>query len=167
MTILQIIVIIFSKELIKLKEEDKEKVLKMKQTLEDFSQLTRELPSLLTVCNEEYNHCQNIMTDINHYLELHTFNASQGYLLSKKISETRKQRREAKDLILMLEPIIELFKKNKAFFDQMDTLRGELRKIVKYTTDGTRSYNPKVLHELFGKEKLALSTMELAFKEKK
>lgn len=58
------------------------------------------------------------MVDLYHVIEFGTFNAVQGYKLAKRVKETRQRRREVKEDVDLLAPIVEKF--NTPMLQQAD-----------------------------------------------
>lgn len=130
---------------------ESEDTAKIRKTIDDLATVVRTLPAMIESLNEEIATCEAAIRDIDHWLEIHDFPARAGGKLAKQIKVLRLKRRHLKDNLLILTPIRAFLADNHATFRQLDKLRGEIRKQVTYVS-GTRSYTPRVLHELFGQE---------------
>lgn len=123
----------------------------IRKTIDDLAGIVRTLPASIAALEQEVARCEEALMDIDHWLEINDFPARTGGKLAKRIKELRLKRRDLKDNLIILLPIRDFLAANNATFKQMDKLRGEIRKQVTYV-NGTRSYTPRVLFDLFGKE---------------
>lgn len=130
---------------------ESEETAKIRKIIDDLAALIRSLPVTVEALNDELARCEAAIMDIDHWLEINDFPARVGGKLSKQIKELRLKRRDIKDNLMILAPIHEYLLANASAFKHLDKVRGEVRKKVTYVK-GERSYTPRVLHDLFGKE---------------
>lgn len=97
--------------------------------------------NLAEVCSYE----KEIM-DIEHVLELTNFHASKGYQYAKDIQQVRKRRRELKDEIELLTPLVEIIEKMKANDNHLNKAVGEIRRIKQ--SHGKRTYRMRIRQDL-------------------
>lgn len=84
---------------------------------------------------KEYN-------DLNHALELLSFNAAQGYHLAKELQTNRRNRRVAKDTVYQLEPLYNLFSHSENFHKQLKIANKNVIKIAQ--SQSSRTYKVRV-----------------------
>lgn len=94
--------------------------------------------------NDQIKICDNKLTDIEHYIEMANFNASEGYKLSKQIKDIRVLRREHKEIVYLFEPVYELFNKHKHFFDELRKCQGEVQRRMNKLDN--KAYVPRTTH---------------------
>lgn len=83
--------------------------------------------------------------DYLHMLELDELNCSQRSKIATKLMHNRQQRREYKDAVEELEPVIEFLNdaQNKKVINSLSHLLGQIRKVENYHK--SRIYVPKVV----------------------
>lgn len=88
-----------------------------------------------------------ITQDYLHMLELEDLSYHERSKVATKLVENRKARRDYKDMVEELEPIIEFLEDpaNKKVIDHMSHLLGKVRKVESYHQN--RFYMPKVISE--------------------
>lgn len=86
---------------------------------------------------EENNKTQDLL----HNLELQSNGYHDLARISKALITVRRERREAKDTVSQLQPIIEWTEKNTKVLKELEKLLGEVRKIERHTHN--RMYIPK------------------------
>ena len=88
-----------------------------------------------------------VTQDYLHMLELEDLTYHERSKVATKLVENRKSRREYKDMVEELEPIVEFLEDpaNRKVIDQMAHLLGKVRKVESYHQK--RFYMPKVISE--------------------
>ena len=99
-------------------------------------------------CREEYSLNDSAVQeldrqtqDILHKIELEKISYHEHARLNIELSSVRKQRREAKDRVIVLKPIEEYAETNKGFLNSLSNLLGTVRKEEKRLEN--RMYFPK------------------------
>lgn len=98
------------------------------QRLSEFLQFARDVKARYEndlILLDQYNAEQN---DMLHYIELLDLNAANGYRAYKRLSEIRRERRNCKEEIEILEPLYVFFGKSNATFDELQKVLGECRR---------------------------------------
>ena len=90
--------------------------------------------------------------DLLHEIELVPHNAIDMVRVYKKIREVRQERRQAKDAIKELTPIITWIEENKREIETLKRTLGDVRKIEKMEENRTYAYRTTVVEETFKKE---------------
>lgn len=90
--------------------------------------------------------CEKEIIDIEHVIELTTFNASRGYSLAKDIKEVRIRRRELKDQNELLSPLVEVVQRMRGFQNDLNKAIGDIRRIKQKHEN--RSYKMRVREDL-------------------
>lgn len=97
--------------------------------------------------NEEYIHqCDKESGDLQHFIELTSFNASEGYKLAKELKENRTRRRECKDQNMLLKPLYDLVKKHHHILKDIRKCISDIQKVE--NTMDNRTYTPRVRTEM-------------------
>ena len=121
----------------------------IRKLTDDFASAVRTLPGLIKAMEEEVSLCDKAMGDVRHYAELNATTRTEDRKLIRLIRDHSRRRREAADTILIIKSLADLVAKNNAFFNDLDRVRGEMRKQANFV-ENERHYNPRVLHDLFG-----------------
>ncbi len=110
-----------------------------------FLDLADKSKSIYSYNLEAMKNEERITQDYLHKLELEGLNYRERSKIATKLAENRKARREFKDVVEELEPIIEFFNDpvNKRILNNMTQLLGQVRKIENYHKN--RIYMPKVI----------------------
>lgn len=121
------------------KDESLVEYQKIKQKINDLSNT---IQTLLSEKNNLVNSLREVdgkEQDILHYIEFNKFNAAEGYKLSKKLQDIRKERRIIKNKI----DVINIIKQDNCY----DLIYGKTLERL----DGieNRKYTPRVLNNLF------------------
>jgi hypothetical protein len=90
--------------------------------------------------------CEKEIIDIEHVIELTSFNASRGYSLAKDIKDVRTRRRELKDQNELLGPLVEIVNRMKSFQNDLNKAIGDIRRIKQKHEN--RSYKMRVREDL-------------------
>lgn len=94
------------------------------------------------------NRCDKETQDHLHALEFGE--STERPKIATALAKTRKTRREGKDAVTVLEPLVEFYNTNEAVFNQMKQLLGTIRKKEK-SLQG-RKYYPRVVRQNNGNE---------------
>jgi ribonuclease BN (tRNA processing enzyme) len=120
---------------------------------QDIEQTTMLLRSIIFDTTKAYENnkisielCEKEIIDIEHVIELTTFNASRGYALSKEIKDVRIRRRELKDQNELLSPLVEIVNRLKSFQNDLNKAIGDIRRIKQKHEN--RSYKMRVRMDL-------------------
>ncbi len=79
--------------------------------------------------------------DILHSLELEKHSYHEMAALSRKLAEVRQTRRQNKDIVAQLTPVVEWTRENDAAVRSLQRLLGDLRKVERSTQN--RFYTPR------------------------
>jgi hypothetical protein len=123
----------------------------VKEKLKLFSDICRSFPGMATGIQEEIRQHEQAIMDIEHYIEFEKLSASTGYRLARQIKDIRKKRRELKDTLTVITPLISFIEKHKQVWNELDGVRGQIRKEADRVA-GERKYQPRVLFELYGQQ---------------
>ena len=95
----------------------------------------------------EETRLEKLTQDYLHLLELTDLSYHDRAKLAEKLKDCRIQRRTAKDMVAVLEPIVEFLstERGKVLISQLQQVLGKIRKAEKYIEQ--RSYTPKVLNK--------------------
>lgn len=123
----------------------------IRKLTDDFAAIVRTFPGELKALEDEKILCDKAIGDIRHYAELNKTSRTEDRKLVRLLREWGKRRRESDDAIRIIKPLSELVARNNPFFNELDRIRGEMRKAANFV-ESERHYNPRVLHDLFGTE---------------
>lgn len=116
---------------------------KVSDEIKQFLDFIRDAESRYVMCQEVVKTEESRTQDLLHAIE---FEADYSNLdgLAEKLRKSRIERRENKDIVEELEPIIDFLdiQNNKKTMDQLTQLLGRVRKVEKYHEN--RSYHPRV-----------------------
>lgn len=96
---------------------------------------------------------QQKRTDVNHYIEFHNLNAAQGYEAYKLLQEILKSRKEIKDKIEEMKPIIEFVNSNPISNpNKHNSINNKINKINDKNKRSyeTKKYRVRVMTGIFG-----------------
>lgn len=112
-------------------------------SIKDLSDLVK----LYDFCEEQVDVEQQITQDLLHAIEFST-SCKERYKYSTTLHYNRQRRRQYKDAMTVLKPVIEFIQKdeNKKMLNRLTNLLGEARKTRNHSSD--RTYSPRVLTEL-------------------
>lgn len=103
--------------------------------------------------NKRYEHLEEALRkieaeiqDIAHVIEFCKFNAYEGFYLARELQKVRNERRNVKNEMELLKPIIDLMDKQKPNENNLSRLIGDIRKIK--SKHQTRSYRMRVRNDL-------------------
>jgi hypothetical protein len=120
---------------------------------DDIDQLANILRTIINETPKLYEHnkqsielLEKEIMDIEHVIELTTFNASKGFFLAKDIQKARIKRRELKDKNEMLQPIVDVVTRMRTFQNDLNKAVGEIRRIKNRHLN--RQYKMRVREDL-------------------
>ncbi|WEG13987.1 hypothetical protein PU629_06360 [Pullulanibacillus sp. KACC 23026] len=108
--------------------------------------IVNETPKLYEQNKQSIDQLEKEIMDIEHVIELTTFNASKGFFLAKDIQTARKNRRELKDNNELLHPLVEVVSRMRTFQNDLNKAIGEIRKIKNRHVN--RQYKMRVRDDL-------------------
>ena len=97
--------------------------------IEEFLDKLRVAKSDLSMHELTVKTCEDKLQDLLHKLELEELSHHNYAKEAKKIAAVRQVRRQAKDMVEKLTPIVTYCNENKKFFDSLNHLLGCVRKI--------------------------------------
>ncbi|MEH6941505.1 hypothetical protein [Bacillus sp. JJ722] len=104
-------------------------------------------PRLYEKLQSDLKNLEMEQQDLLHLIEFKAFNASDGYKYSKDLQRVRNQRREIKNNIELLKPIMELNKYQQKPSDKIiNKALGDVRRIT--NEHGERTYKMRVRDDL-------------------
>lgn len=98
-------------------------------TLVEFSKIAEDAEVLYNRLNVAEQVLNDRTTDLMHWLENNNFSASKGYQISKEIQELKRKRRIIKNRMAVIEPTVELVKRNKNMIKDMNRLSKDIKEI--------------------------------------
>jgi hypothetical protein len=106
-----------------------------------------ELCDFYDFCIEQIEREQLITQDLLHAIEF-SDNYKERYKYSTQLHYNRVRRREYKNAVAVLKPLVEFIRKeeNKKVFNRLSNILGEARKTKKHINEKT--YSPRILEEL-------------------
>ena len=111
------------------------------KNIEEFLNFLRQCEQEYSMAQADYQDTNDETQDILHSLELESHTYHEYANLSKRLAEVRKRRRQAKDKIAVMEPIVCFCEENKAFIKSTERLLGDVRKAEKKLEN--RVYTPR------------------------
>lgn len=123
----------------------------MRFSKHDAEKVLQDYAVLLEKSNRDYNYYFNKVNELDlatqdllHQIELGEKTSTTKW--AKQLMLIRQQRRYAKDMAMMLEPINAYYLENKKEVNRIQNLIGTIRKNEKYFNN--RTYNPRVIKTL-------------------
>ena len=122
-----------------------EKDICMSEEISEFLRLLDDAQKDHAWAVEEESRLERLTQDYLHLIELTDLSYHERAKLASKLKECRIQRREAKDMVLVLDPVVEFLEteRGKVLLGQLQQVLGKVRKVEKYIEN--RTYTPKVL----------------------
>lgn len=99
--------------------------------IEQFLQFFRNCEQKYRMAVDDEEETNRVTQDLLHELELEEHDYHGYARLSKKLKETRQKRREAKDIIRVMQPIVNWADNNASTIKNIERLLGEVRKAEK------------------------------------
>lgn len=122
------------------KAKENNTILPSKQ-IENFLDYMRERQEQYNINNSILQESDKEIQDILHKIELEKLSYHEYAKLSKDIKKVRQARRKAKDMVMILEPIVNYLEQNKSIVNSLSQLLGKVRKEEKRLEN--RFYLPK------------------------
>ena len=117
----------------------------MSEIIEKFLKDIRKLESEYEIAKLEMNEMETATQDILHFLELRELGYFERERYAAILGDIRRKRREAKDKVTVMLPLVEWAQKSKGVFKCLEKVLGEMRKAERRTQN--RTYTPKILEE--------------------
>ena len=119
----------------------------MSEVISEFLRLLEQSQKDYVWAIEEETRLERLTQDYLHMIELTDLSYHDRAKIAAKLKECRVQRREAKDTVNILEPVVEFLnnERGKMLISQLQQVLGKVRKAEKYIDQ--RTYTPKVLSE--------------------
>jgi len=116
---------------------------KVSENIKTFLDFIREAETRYTLALDEMHTEEKRTQDLLHAIEFEP-HAEERSKIATKMRASRIKRRENKDIVEELEPLIDFMsiQTNKKAVDQLTQLLGRIRKVEKYHEN--RSYHPRV-----------------------
>lgn len=109
--------------------------------IDDFLSFLRKAQEDYSIATLQESDTNNETQDILHRIELDDNSYHEYARLSKALRRVRKDRREAKDTVMQLQPVVEWLAENSKTVRDLEKLLGAVRKVEKQTEN--RFYIPK------------------------
>lgn len=109
--------------------------------LEQFLDFVNNAESLMDQAIAGQQEAEAETQDILHALELENHSYHEMAALSRKLAEVRQTRRQHKDIVAQLTPVVEWTRENDAAVRSLQRLLGDVRKTEKSTQN--RIYTPR------------------------
>ena len=101
------------------------------KVLDDFLTFLRKIELDYNIAVKEENEINNKTQDILHQLEIDDHSYNENAKLAKGLKLVRQQRREYKDLIRDLDPLMKWYKENQRVIRDLEAVLGIMRKTEK------------------------------------
>ena len=115
--------------------------MKASKDLERFLDSLKSAESQLDQATAGQQEAEAETQDILHSLELEKHSYHEMAALSRKLAEVRQTRRQNKDIVAQLTPVVEWTRENDAAVRSLQRLLGDLRKVERSTQN--RFYTPR------------------------
>lgn len=124
------------------------------EMLAQVNSFIMDVPNRIKELKEDISYQQNMIVDIQHFIEFSNLNASQGYKVHAKLKQVLNTRRELKEELEYLESIgqqaKQCLKKDNALTPVAHAIRD------KKQTINSRVYTPRILADLFETKEIKL-----------
>ena len=126
---------------------DKKSLVEAVLLIQTFCNSMEELEKEYEWCKEKMSEMDRITQDYLHKLELENLKYDGRAKIATKLTKIRRERREYKDTMMVLEPLYEYMKSDKghATLNQLRKVQGQVRQADERMRRQT--YKPKVLNE--------------------
>lgn len=122
------------------------------KTINDFKEIIKNIQETYRINNDIIVECDKAMGDVRHYCELsYPTKRTDKTKVCKLMHDYSVKRREAKDTISAIEPLVNLLKANKDFLSKFNQAINEMNKNTK-RIESDKIYTPRVLTKLFPKK---------------
>ncbi len=111
--------------------------------LKQFLDFEKDCETAYGLCSDNVPKLDKATQDLLHQLEFGSYRERNK--TANMLAKIRRERRESKDSVALLQPLVELFSTNdgRKFIKQLQLVLGEIRKIEKNMDN--RIYTPKVI----------------------
>lgn len=109
--------------------------------LEQFLDFVNNAESLMDQAIAGQQEAEAETQDILHALELENHSYHEAASLARKLAKVRQTRRQEKDIVAQLAPVVEWLKENDVAVRRLQRVLGELRKVERNTQN--RFYTPR------------------------
>lgn len=121
------------------------------QVAQDFKKLLNEVQQTLAICDAEIVEADKAFGDIRHFCEFkYPSDAKDQRKVCRLLNQYSQQRRQAKDIQDILQPLAEWLEKNSATKSNLIYALNGMDRAFK-RTEGERLYAPRVVDDLFTK----------------
>ncbi|WP_162632643.1 hypothetical protein [Paraliobacillus zengyii] len=100
----------------------------VEQTAVMIRNAVRDVPDRMNENKRELDLINQEIQDLLHVIEFSSFNASDGYRLSKELKIAREKRRKLKNDLELLEPLTTVLKKFRNNLQEVNKVVGDIRK---------------------------------------
>lgn len=115
--------------------------MKASKELEQFLDFLKSAESQLDQATTGQQEAEAETQDILHALELENHSYHEAASLARKLAKVRQTRRQEKDIVAQLTPVVEWTRENDAAVRSLQRLLGDLRKVERSTQN--RFYTPR------------------------
>ena len=115
--------------------------MKQSEHIEAFLDWVRECGAEYNIAMTNEQAAAEETQDLLHKLEIDETTYHEKAKIGQALTAVRRERREAKDTVAILDPVVDWKKKNKTFLDSLEGLLGRVRKAEK-DIEG-RTYRPR------------------------
>lgn len=114
-----------------------------------FLNFLREVQTEYNIALEREKDADEETQDILHRLELEEDSWQDMEKMAEVLKAVRRRRREAKDIKMLSEPVLDWLLKNKGIINSMEQMLGEVRKIEKRVKDRRYIEKTGIVEEIF------------------
>lgn len=119
--------------------------------IEEFLKFLREAESIANMNQSIVDDCNGKMQDIVHYFEFHSDAPKRAKnKLAEQISPIRQERRKAKDLLSVYEPVVAWVREHRKTISELEQLLGTVRKIERAHENRAYAYRSHIIEEILG-----------------
>jgi len=111
------------------------------ESIEDFLSFLREAEQQYKTADLDEKDANDATQDILHAVELNTYNPRKTARLVKTLHNVRRTRREAKETMEVLSPVLAWAEENKTMVKSLERLLGNVRKVERRIQE--RQYTPR------------------------
>ncbi|SFL39457.1 hypothetical protein SAMN04487943_101331 [Gracilibacillus orientalis] len=121
----------------------------VEQTASIINNAIRDLPDTFNKNKNEVSQLENEIQDLLHVIEFSSFNAHEGWKLSKQLKKARTKRRTLKNENEQIEPLLSFCKKTRNYLGELDDVIQDIHQVKK--NQKNRTYRCRVLEDLQNK----------------
>lgn len=112
------------------------------ENIDAFLEFLRDCESQFKMAEAEEQEANAATNDINHFLELEEHDETEILRFAKELIKIRRQRRDAKNKIETLGPVLSWIDENMSVIKGLERLLGEVRKVERKAEN--RAYVPRI-----------------------